>query len=114
MTLERAQQLSSDRRVFDRLPLAVPVFVRGVDERGVEFLEFTTALNISGGGMLVALRHTLARSSRVSLEIPAAPAPEGVVAAHAVRMLNARLVRVQEGPGWRFCGFRFTRPLLAA
>jgi hypothetical protein len=103
----------AERREWERLPLAVPVFVRGVDERGAEFLEFTSALNVSAGGMLVALRHMLARSSKVRLEIPAAPAPEGTASVFAIRNLNARLVRVQEGPGWRLCGFRFTRPLLA-
>jgi hypothetical protein len=35
--------------------LAIPVFVRSRDEKGREFLEFATALNISAGGMLVAV-----------------------------------------------------------
>ena len=101
-------------RKYPRVPIAFPVFVHAPDDNGGSFLEFGTVLNVSAGGMLVALRHTLARSSKVRLEIPAAPAPEGTTSMFAIRNLNARLVRVQEGPGWRLCGFRFTRPLLAA
>ena len=53
--------------------LAIPVFVRSRDDKGKEFLEFATALNIGGGGALIALRRALPQSARVLLEIPSAP-----------------------------------------
>jgi hypothetical protein len=118
-----------EKRGWQRLPLAVPVFVRGTDREGKEFLEFTTALNVSAGGMLVGLRRDLKRSSRVFLEVPAAPAPGPAAAAESTgrqpsgtrqksslgpaRNLSARLVRVSEAAGWKLCGFRFVRPLAA-
>jgi len=77
-----------ERRRFDRLPLAVPLFVRGVDEVGNEFLEFANALNISAAGVLLAVRRTLPRFSRVSLEIPSAPWPQPEVPLPRVRTLN--------------------------
>ena len=51
---------SGERRKWTRLPLAIPVFVRSRDEKGKEFLEFATALNVSAGGMLVAMRRAIA------------------------------------------------------
>jgi len=42
-----------ERRSWPRLPLAIPVFVRSRDEKGKEFLEFATALNVSAGGALI-------------------------------------------------------------
>ena len=51
----------NERRKWTRLPLAIPVFVRSRDGKGKEFLEFATALNVSAGGMLVAIRSVSAR-----------------------------------------------------
>jgi len=102
----------SNRRRWQRLPLAVPVFARGVDERGNEFLEFTTALNISAGGALLASRRYLPRSSRVSLEIPSAPLPGLAVQLHFVRSLRARVVRVTHSDRFHLWGLQFSRPLL--
>ena len=55
------------------LPLAIPVFVRSRDAKGKEFLEFATALNVSAGGMLVAMRRALPAIAQIRLEIPSAP-----------------------------------------
>ena len=83
-----------ERRQSQRLPLAIPMFARGVDERGKEFLEFTTSLNISASGVLLAMRRSLPPDSKVLLEIPAAPLPKVSTAPEFVRSLQARLVRV--------------------
>jgi hypothetical protein len=102
-----------ERRAWQRIPLAVPVFVRGTDESGTNFLEFTAALNVSAGGMLVSLRHHLPRRSQVCLEIPATSAPPPARSTAAVRNLFARLVRVGDTPGGQVYAFRFRRPLAA-
>jgi hypothetical protein len=108
----RAKQ--RERRTWQRIPLAVPVFVRGTDESGANFLEFTAALNVSAGGILVSLRHHVARRSQVCLEIPATSAPLAHRATAAARNLFARLVRVGEAPGGQVYAFRFRRPLSAS
>src|SRR5258708_19729065 len=64
---------AAERRQWPRLPLAIPVFVRTQSETEKEFLEFATALNVSAGGMLVAVRRSIPSTSHVSLEIPSAP-----------------------------------------
>jgi len=83
-----------ERRGAQRLPLAIPIFARGVDDRGKEFIEFTTTLNISASGALLAMRRSLPPDSKVVLEIPAAPLPKVAAAPEFVRSLQARLVRV--------------------
>jgi len=90
----RRKRGTKERRQSQRLPLAIPVFVRGVDEQGKEFLEFTTTLNISGSGVLLAMRRSLARASKILLEIPAAPLPKIATAPQFVRNLEAHIVRV--------------------
>jgi PilZ domain len=101
----------SDRRKHQRLPLSIPVFVRGVDQDGKEFLEFATALNISAGGILLATRRNLPKSSTLSLEIPVAPMPTTTASPPSVRSLKARLVRVTHGDRCHLVGLRFSKPL---
>ncbi len=105
------QKLESERRRWERLPIAVPVFVRGVDDRGKEFLEFTSALNISAGGALLAVRRSTKRSSRVTVEIPSAPLPQLEVPLQVVRSLGAEVVRVTHSDHGHIWALRFTRPL---
>src|SRR5947199_4110183 len=54
-----ATQPAPERRRWARLSLAIPVFVRGINGQGREFLEFCTLLNESAGGALLAIRRPL-------------------------------------------------------
>ena len=100
-----------DRRKFPRLPLSIPIFVRGTDEEGREFLEFATALNISAGGILLATRRSLPKSAQLALEIPVAPLPPAASLAHSIRTLKARMVRLIHGEKCNLLGLRFNRPI---
>lgn len=99
----------TERRQWQRLALAIPVFVRGVDQGGRSFLEFATALNISAGGALLVLRRSLSHDAEVAVEIPASPIADQVMAR---RTLQAEIVRVQRSIGWSACATRFLEPLL--
>ena len=101
-----------ERRRWVRLPLAIPVFVRGRDDKGKEFLEFATALNVSAGGALVAVRRSLPLSARVLLEIPSAPLATGAALPKASRSMRARTTRVIHAEGYHLVGLKFSRPLL--
>jgi hypothetical protein len=101
------------RRKWPRLPLAVPVFVRSRDEKGKEFLEFATALNISAGGALVAVRRALPPSAQVLLEIPSAPLSATAALPKASRTLRARTLRVTHADGYHLLGLKFSRPLIS-
>lgn len=106
------RKLEAERRSWPRLPLAIPVFVRSRDEKGKEFLEFATALNVSAGGALVAVRRSLPLSAQVLLEIPSAPLATTNSFPKASRNLHARTTRVTHAEGYHLIGLKFSRPLL--
>lgn len=109
--LNRRKQ-ENERRMWPRLPLAIPVFVRSRDEKGKEFLEFATALNVSAGGALVAVRRSLPMAAQVLLEIPSAPLSATTALPKAARALRARTLRVTHAEGYHLIGLKFSRPLL--
>jgi hypothetical protein len=102
----------SERRKWSRLPLAIPVFVRSRDQQGKEFLEFATALNVSAGGMLLAVRRSLPLISQIQLEIPSAPVAALPMLPRTSRDLRAKALRATPAGGCYLLGLKFTRPLL--
>jgi hypothetical protein len=106
------RKLDAERRSWPRLPLAIPVFVRSRDQNGKEFLEFATALNVSAGGALVAVRRSMPLSAQVLLEIPSAPLATTNAFPKASRNLTARTMRVTHAEGYHLIGLKFSRPLL--
>jgi hypothetical protein len=108
----KRRNLETERRKWPRLPIAIPVFVRSRDEKGKEILEFATALNISAGGALVAVRRSLPLSTQVLLEIPSAPLAVANSLPKAARNLRARTLRVNHADGYHLVGLKFSRPLV--
>jgi hypothetical protein len=102
----------AERRKWPRLPIAIPVFVRSRDEKGKELLEFATALNISAGGALVAVRRSLPLSAQVLLEIPSAPLASTNSLPKAARNLRARTLWVTHTDGYHLMGLKFSHPLV--
>jgi hypothetical protein len=107
-----AARPGSERRKWARLPLAIPVFVRSRDGKGKEFLEFATALNVSAGGMLVAMRRVLPAIAQIRLEIPSAPVASLALLPRAARTLRAKALRTTPAEGYYLLGLKFSRPLL--
>ena len=102
-----------ERRRWPRLPLAIPVFVRGSSRQGNDILEFGTILNVSAGGVLFVSRKQ-ARGSRVLLEIPT-PARGLEQACETQRKFRMRILRTAPGDGrWHTHGGRFETPLRVA
>lgn len=114
----KAKALLRERRRWPRLPLPIPVFVRAkadtadTDVIDKEFLEFATALNVSAGGMLVALRRSVPSSAQVVLEIPSAPLASMPTLPQVARCLPARVLRIQHGEGYNLLGLKFAKPLV--
>jgi len=102
---------AGERRKWTRLPLAIPVFVRSRDGHGKEFLEFATSLNVSAGGMLVAIRRMLPPVAQIRLEIPSAPVAAMAMLPRAARALSARTLRTTPADGYYLLGLKFSRPL---
>src|SRR5258708_10560684 len=107
-------KIGSERRKWPRLPLAIPVFVRSRDVKGKEFLEFATALNVSAGGMLVAIRRLLPAIAQIRLEIPSAPVAALAMLPRTSRTLRAKALRTTPAEGYYLLGLKFARPLLLA
>jgi hypothetical protein len=112
--INRQKPSQDERRKWVRLPLAIPVFVRTSDENGKDLLEFATALNISAGGALVAVRRALPLSALVLLEIPSAPLMPTTALPKAARNLRARAVWETHANGYQLLGVKFAHPLLEA
>lgn len=102
----------TERRKWARLPLAIPVFVRSRDSKGKEFLEFATALNVSAGGMLIAIRRVLPPIAQLRLEIPSAPITAMALLPQSARTLHAKTLRTSSAEGYYLLGIKFSRPLL--
>jgi c-di-GMP-binding flagellar brake protein YcgR len=103
---------TTERRRWPRLPLAIPVFVRSRIEQDKELLEFATALNVSAGGMLVAVRRSLPASVEVSLEIPSAPLAALASLPKSARTLRAKVLRTEHAEAYNLVGLKFSRPLV--
>src|SRR5919201_1238574 len=103
----------SERRKWERLSLAIPVFVRGLDPNGRQFVDFATALDISVGGALLAIHRFLPKGSKIMLEIPSAPlnaTPKPAPRTNRQRFY-ARTVRVTDGEQCKLIGLQFNAPL---
>jgi len=78
----------------------------------MEFLEFATALNVSAGGMLIAIRRAPPLSSQIKLEIPSAPLAAPSLLARVSRKMSAKALRSLPAGGFYLLGLKFSRPLL--
>ncbi len=94
-------------RRWERLDISFPVFARGLDDHGNEFVEFGTALNVSAGGMLLAVRKAHPHG-RLRLEIPN---PPWLAAPGSHRAMEASTVWAQPRDRFTLLGLKFRRPL---
>jgi len=109
------KQKADERRRWQRLPLAIPVFVHGVDHHGQSFVEFATAMNISAGGAQLAIRKHLPAAARISLEIPCSVGPYKTVGTQVKSNLPARVLNKRttvDGGACYLLGLKFSRPLI--
>jgi hypothetical protein len=103
--------LKKEQRKWARLQLAIPVFIRTCEGNGKDSLEFATAINISPGGALVAVRRSLPKSALVSLEIPSAPIGPANGLRTSSRIMQAKAVWVTHLDDYHLLGLKFVRPL---
>lgn len=76
---------AAERRRSSRIRVQIPMFVRGVDSTGVEFLDITKTLDISATGAFLASPRLLRSDQLLNLTIPAPPLPSSMVLAETPR-----------------------------
>lgn len=101
----------AERRDWDRLPISIPFFVRGRNTGGEEFLEFATALNLSAGGVLLAMRRYLEPGTQISLEVPVALVNKAHLP-RSVSLLHATVLRCIPDRQYFLLGLAFEEPLI--
>jgi len=102
---------STPSRRSPRIRLQIPLFLRGVDAQGVEFIELTKTLNISATGACITSSHLLRIEQTVQITIPApSPPSSGLVPAETPPIL-AKVLRQDTLGEVHVFGLMFLRPL---
>lgn len=98
-------------RLSPRLRLQVPVFVRGADASGAEFLELTKTLNISARGACITSDHILRLDQVIHLTIPAPSPLSSSLVPSETPPIVAKVLRQDSVGEMRLFGLLFLHPL---
>ena len=94
-----------------RIRLQVPVFVRGTDASGSEFIELTKTLDISAFGACIACQHVLLVKQTIHLTIPAPSLVSPSLVPSETPPILARVLRQNMVGDARLFGLEFLHPL---
>ncbi len=96
-----------ERRRDRRVPVHLPMLVRGTDCHGERFEERTSSENLCRGGVAFATRYVLDLGSQIEINIPASPS-----AAETDYSTHGRVVHRRPGKSDRehIVGVEFTGP----
>lgn len=103
--------LFEERRRFQRIHLQVPLFVRGKDSQGQQFLELAKALDISALGALITCPKALGIGDYVTLTVPAPSITSSALVPAGMPPIQARVRRQQEAGDIYLVGVEFLKPL---
>jgi hypothetical protein len=98
-------------RQSPRIRLQVPVFIRGTDASGSEFIELSKTLNISAFGACITSEHILRPDQIIHLTIPAPSAASASLVPTETPPITARVLRQESAGETRLFGLEFLRPL---
>jgi hypothetical protein len=100
----------AERRRSPRIHVQIPMFIRGVDAAGAEFLDLTKTLDISATGAFLASPRLLRADQLLNLTIPAPPSPSSTVPAETPP-IQARVRRHRNANGIHLLGVEFLKAL---
>ena len=100
----------AERRRSQRIHLQIPMFVRGVDAAGAEFLDLTKTLDISATGAYLASPRLLQANQLLNLTIPAPPSPTSTMPAETPP-IPARVRRHRASGGVHLLAVEFLKAL---
>lgn len=98
-------------RATSRIRLQIPVFLRGYDATGLEFMELTRTLNISARGACIASSHMLRTGQTVHLTIPAPATASSSLVPSETPPIAAKVRRQQTLGDLKVFGLEFLRSL---
>jgi hypothetical protein len=101
----------TERRRTPRIRLQIPVYVRGVDASGAQFLELTKTLNISATGAFLASPRQLRTDYPINLTIPAPPLTSAGVLPPETPPMQAWVRRQQAAGDVQLVGVEFVKAL---
>ena len=102
---------SSSTRRSPRIRLQMPVFVRGTDASGAEFIELTKTLNISAAGACITSGRIIRLDQIVYLTIPApSPASSSLIPSETPP-IAAKVLRQDTVGEMRLFGLEFLRAI---
>jgi PilZ domain len=109
--LNENQRLKSSTRRSPRLRLQVPVFIRGIDVSGADFVELTKTVNISANGACITCVHVLRPEQIIHLTIPTPPPASSSLVPSETPPIRAKVLRHSAIGDMRLIGLDFLRPL---
>lgn len=101
----------AERRRFPRIRLQVPMFIRGMDAHGAEYLDLTKTLDISAAGVFLSIERSIRPDDIVSLTIPAPPSSSSGLVPASTPPIQARVRRIQAAGDVNLVGVEFLKPL---
>lgn len=103
--------LLEEHRRSPRIRLQVPLFVRGRDPLGEQFIELGKTLDISGLGALIASPRALEMNGFITLTIPAPSITSSGLVPVGMAPIQGKVKRQQEAGDVYLVGVEFTKPL---
>ncbi|HLV93599.1 MAG TPA: PilZ domain-containing protein [Candidatus Acidoferrales bacterium] len=100
-----------ERRRFQRIRLQVPLFVRGRDVHGEQFLELAKTLDISALGAFITCPRAVHIDEVITLTIPAPSITSSALVPSGMPPMLARVKRQQEAGDVHLIGVEFVKPI---
>jgi hypothetical protein len=104
--------IHEERRGAQRMRLQVPLFIRGNDAHGQQFMELAKALDISPLGALITCPRALTLNGVITLTIPAPSISATALAPTGMPPIQARVKRQHQVGDVHMVGVEFLEPIL--
>jgi hypothetical protein len=102
---------TDERRRSQRIRLQVPLFLRGTDDAGSEFVDLTKTVDISATGAFLACRRGIHTNQLLRLTIPVASESFSGLIPVETPPIQARVRRVSEAGDTQLVGVEFLKAL---
>ncbi|MFZ0637555.1 MAG: PilZ domain-containing protein [Candidatus Acidiferrales bacterium] len=102
---------TAERRQAARIHLQVPMFVRGIDALGEEFIELAKTLDISANGAYLTVPRPLRKLALITLTVPAPSISNSGLIPTSMPPIQSRVIRQKEVGDVYLVGVQFTKPL---